>query len=246
MHPELGLLQPYWLLLLPLPWLWLYRLPHPDWPALLPRQAVRYPPLAHLPAAQTAAPASMARRWSSRITALALSLMLLALAQPVRYTQPLARQAPSEPVGTILLVGTAVSMSLRDYRLRGQPVDRMSLARTLVDGYVKNYRGRRLGLVILGHPPALWLPLTTDRAVVRDAVSRIRSTLGGRLTDMGATLQLVRKQFASPGDKVVVMVTDGGVQLGAISPQVTARAAGRRLQPVRDRDGITGTRHGRA
>ena len=122
------------------------------------------------------------------------------------------------------MVGTAISMTLRDYVIDGEPVDRMRLARTLVDGFVKNYSGRRIGLVILGNPPALWLPLTTDRMVVRDAVARIRSVLGGRLTDMGATLKLVREQFAGPGEKVVVMVTDGGLQLGEVSPREAARA----------------------
>jgi len=217
MAVEWSLLQPLWLLALPLVGLWLYLRRHVrHWPGFIQAMSLRYPPLAHLvDAASADAPDT---RRGNRLVAAGLALAVVALAQPVQLTAPLQAETQSEPVDLVLVVGTAISMRLRDYLVDGQPVDRMSLARQFLDGLVSGYRGRRIGLVLLGNPPLLWLPLSGDKQVVRDAIARIRPVLAGRLSDSGATLALVGERFAGPGEKVVVMVSDGGLQLGAISP----------------------------
>lgn len=222
MSTEFDLLQPYWLLLLPLPWLWLrWRQHHPSaWPNLAPTLSMRYPPLQHLGATQATSTANPRAEW---LLSTALCLFIIGLAQPVEYREAIAEQAPSEPVDMVLVIGTAISMGLQDYIVDERPVDRMALTRNLAKDFVQQYSGRRIGLVILGNPPALWLPLTHDKAVVQDAIARIRTVLGGRLSNMGATLELVDQHFSADGtDKVVVMVTDGSLQLGAISPQEAA------------------------
>ena len=85
MDAELGLLQPWWLLLLPLPWLWLRWRRHRQqaWPSLLPRLAVHYPPLSHLPEELPQTSVRSPGQWCDRLTAMALTLLLFALAQPV-------------------------------------------------------------------------------------------------------------------------------------------------------------------
>ncbi|MCU7800617.1 MAG: VWA domain-containing protein [gamma proteobacterium symbiont of Lucinoma myriamae] len=70
-------------------------------------------------------------------------------------------------------------MSLSDYEINGQIIDRLTLTRQLLDGFVSDYSGQRIGLVTLGNPPAIWLPLTSDKIIVQDAISRIRTFLGG-------------------------------------------------------------------
>jgi len=226
MEAELGLLQPGWLLLLPLPLVWLrwrHRRPR-AWPTLIEPPAIRYPllPVVRAAAADGAAAARPVR--GERLFAIALLLFIVALAQPVRYTGGLAGEATSEPIDLVIVAGTAISMTLQDYVVDGQRVDRMTMMRRLLDRFVVDYRGRRLGLVVLGNPPALWLPLTSDKGVVRDAVARLRPVLGGRLSDMGATLRLVSEGFHHDREKIVVLVTDGGLQLGDTAPQAAARA----------------------
>lgn len=218
MAADWSLLQPGWLLALPAVVLWLYLRRHTaNWPSLLPPMSLRYPPLAHLPTAADRSARPQARA-GNRLIAGALALLLLALAQPVQLTDAVKQRPESEPVDLVLAVGTAISMRLRDYRIDGQAIDRMSLARRFLDGFVSGYSGRRIGLVLLGNPPMLWLPLTDDRVAVRDAVARIRPVLSGRLSDTGATLALIAEQFDDAGEKVVVMVSDGGLQLGAVAP----------------------------
>jgi len=225
MAAELGLLQPGWLLLLPVPLAWLgWRRHHPrPWPPLIQPPAIRFPLLPAMRGATDAAPStpSGGGEW---LVAAALLLFIVALAQPVRYAGEVAGKAQSEPVDLLIVAGTAISMTLQDYVVDGQRVDRMTMMRRLLDRFVADYHGRRVGLIVLGNPPALWLPLTRDKAVVRDAVARLRPVLGGRLSDMGATLRLVWKDFREDREKVVVLVTDGGLQLGDTSPLAAARS----------------------
>jgi len=219
-----GFLQPLWLLLLPLPFVWLYfrYRSHGSWPALVPLVAIKYPLLQSLQTSAEPSQTGAGNHYADKLLTVAMCLMLFALAQPVHYKGDIEVAAESEPVDLVLVVGTAVSMTLRDYVIDQQRVDRMSLTRRLLDDFVADYSGRRIGLVILGNPPMLWMPFTDDKRAVRDAIGRIRTTLGGRLTDMGATLQLVGENFIESKDAVVVVVTDGGLQLGATSPRVAA------------------------
>jgi Ca-activated chloride channel family protein len=225
MGAEFGLLQPGWLLALPLPLFWLVwrrRQPRP-WLTLLPPIALRYPLLGIIKGEDRCADGTR-RNAPDRLVAVAIMLAVIALTQPVRYVGSVESEAASEPVDLVIVAGTAISMTLRDYVIDGERVDRMTLTRRLLDRFVADFQGRRIGLVVLGNPPALWLPLTSDKNVVRDAIARLRTTMVGRLSDTGAALQLVHEGYGSVADKVVLLVTDGGLQLGATSPQAAARA----------------------
>lgn len=227
MSGNFGLIQPTWLfLVLPVLLWWIRRLKQPYvWPRLIPQLTIHYPLLAAISTNENEVVKKTFR--GSRpdlLLAIAMCLMVLALAQPVRYTAKVTTGDNSEPVDLVLAVGTAISMSLRDYEIDGQAVDRMTLTRRLLDDFITDYSGNRIGLVISGSPPAMWLPLTTDKTVVTDAVSRIRTVLGGRLSDMGATLALIQNRFTGQGEKVVVLISDGGLQLGAISPEEAAKS----------------------
>lgn len=225
MNAEIGLLQPYWLLLLPLPLVWLAwrRKRRQPWPVLLPPMTLRFPLLGVVHDSQR--PEARARSvLGERLIAAALLLAVIALAQPVRYVGIIEPTETSESVDLVIVASTAISMVLRDYMVDGERVDRMTMTRRLLDRFVADFQGRRIGLVVLGNPPALWLPLTPDKRVVRDAIARLRTVMIGRLSDTGAALKLVNDEFSDTADKVVVMLTDGGLQLGETSPLAAARA----------------------
>lgn len=230
MEGDLTLLRPLWLLLLPLAW-WLWRRPVAP-PALLAPLAMRYPPLADavVETGETAASQVVPGPrggWRGRLLAAAVACAVMALVQPAWLGKPLEAGERGEPVDLVLVVGTAITMGLRDYIVDGERVDRMTLTRRLLDRFLADYSGRRVGLVVLGDPPALWLPLTPDRAVVRHAVGRIRTTLGGRLTDIGAALELVAERFGDRQGAVVVMFSDASLQVGRIPPVAGAEALAR-------------------
>jgi len=217
MNPDINLLQPYWLLLLPLPWLWLYwRLTHPvSWPQILPKISMYYPLLEDIdPLKQSVKPSKKRTLSNEHIMAIALSFILLTLAQPVYYQADIEQQDQPEAVDMIIAVDTALSMSLKDYNLDGQKVSRIAASRHLLKTFINDYSGNRMGLVIMDSPPALWLPMTTDKAVMQDALTRINLFFGGKQSDLGATLNLIYKQFKDDQEKVIIVISDAGVQVG--------------------------------
>ncbi len=219
---NLHLLQPLWLLTLPPLLWWLRRHGHRlHWPALLPPARLSFPPLVRLDGDAATQPQS-APSLSRWLLGTALTLLIVALAQPAVETATVEGERRAEPVDLVLLVGTAVTMNLRDYLADGERVSRMTMLKTLLADFVQRWSGRRIALVVLGDPPAVWLPLTRDRDAVLDAIGRLRTGLGGRLSDTGGALTLIAERFAGD-DKVVVLLTDAGLQLGSIAPEQGAQ-----------------------
>lgn len=225
-----GLGQSLWLLLLPLPVTWyLHRArSQAPWPELLPRLAIRFPLPAALNSSTESASSASHSIAKERLLLLALLLFILALAQPQKYRGDILTNETTQPVDLTLLVDTNITMVIEDYQLGGENISRMQLTRQLLADFIENYSGTRIGLSLMGNPPLHWLPYTTDRSAVLDAVSRLRPAVGGRLSDMAASLQLVDDRYLSTQtdttqQRVVLMLTDSSLQLGAISPQQAAK-----------------------
>ncbi|NRP11018.1 MULTISPECIES: VWA domain-containing protein [unclassified Marinobacterium] len=224
MFSDWGMLQPLWLLLTPLILILFWRRRDTDapWPDLLQRERVRYPLYGELTNEQPEASQYQPRR--ERLLLMSMTLFVLALAQPVVYRDTIELPDQKDPVDLVLLVDTNITMVLKDYFDGQQSIERMSLTKELLSEFVNGFQGNRIGLSIMGNPPYHWLPFTDDRDAVTQAIARIRVTLGGRLSDMSASLKLVSDNYPTDLNPVVVMVTDSGMQLGETSPQAAAKA----------------------
>lgn len=222
MFSEWGVLQPAWLLLLPfiLVGYWQRRRIRAAWPDLWQRVGVCFPLSGELVNAQTKIQHYQPNR--ERLLFCAITLLIISLTQPVVYRESIELPDQREPVDLVLLVDTNITMVLKDYFDGDESIERMTLTKQLLSEFVDAFRGNRIGLSIMGNPPLHWLPFTTDWAAVTDAISRISVTLGGRLSDMSASLQLVSDRYPTDLNPVVVMVTDSGMQLGQIAPQTAA------------------------
>jgi Ca-activated chloride channel family protein len=231
MAADYGLLAPAWLLGLPLvavlTW-WLRRRGRMLPPVVGPL-AVRHPAAAR--AAGTSAGGGNRRRdW---LLPTALTLLVLALAEPVRLGPALPREEAATTL--MLLVDVSVSMVLTDYTLDGERVDRLSMAKRLLDGFVASLEGERVGLVVVGSPSALWVPPTRDHALVRQALGRLELTLAGRNAAIGDALVLTAEHLRDTPQRVAVLVSDGNGWVGRHTPDAGAerlRAAGVTLYAI--------------
>lgn len=223
MFSNLGLLQPLWLSLLLLVVLlfWRRRISNAPWPNVLHRGRIRFPLSVEME--NDAKEVSHYQPRRERLLLLSMTLFVVALTQPVIYRDTVERPVQKDPVDLVLLVDTNITMVLKDYFDGDRSIERMSLTKELLSGFVTGFQGNRIGLSLMGNPPLHWLPFTEDRRAVTDAISRIRVTLGGRLSDMSASLKLVKTHYSTDLKPVVVMVTDSGMQLGEISPQAAAK-----------------------
>ena len=138
----------------------------------------------------------------------------------------LPEKQQADPLDLILVVNTSVSMILKDYIVGGEQVDRMAMSRLLLQKLVSSFKGQRIGLVVMGRPSAIWLPLTSDFSLVSNIIGRLKTTLGGRNSDIAETLALIQKKFTPDSEKsqtIVMMVSDGYEQLGVISPEAAVQ-----------------------
>ncbi len=216
MWGEVTLLSPGWLLLLPLTVLvalrWGTRIQGLFTPT--PSIEVRHPLadcLHTLSARSTGSPLYV------RIVVIAaLSLMLLAMAQPVRLGAPLNDE--TLPVELVIMVDTSVTMSIRDYLVEGEAVDRLTVAKVILDRFLSEFKGRRVALVVLGQPSAIWLPLTKEIDLARHLLGRLKPSLAGRHAGVGDALVEVAEQFSDESGRIAMLVSDGVLPAGTISP----------------------------
>lgn len=236
MDNDWQLLQPYWLLLFPALWAWhkLHVKQGLHWAKLISPIQLRYPPLSLN--VKTKFNKQTQTSTALHLTTLAFALCIIALTQPQILGTPLNKGTEKTPVDVVLVVGTSISMVLRDYSINDETVSRMQMTKHVLQKFITDFKGRRLALVVLGSPAAVWLPLSEDKQLIQDAVQRLRPTLGGRLSDLGGALSLVAKKFGDPKQETsVLLFSDGGLQLGALSPQQGAEAikqAGLKLHSI--------------
>ena len=232
MPEQLQFLQPGWLMaaLVPL---------------VLALLATRLPALAHLPAMHAGIrlrhtrPECLAAgtgrrdlRHAAPLQALALSLFMLALAQPVHLGRRLPQPPPSLDIHFI--VDASVSMILRDYVVDGQRVDRMTVLRQSLDHFVDQLQGERISIMVFGEHALTLVPPTWDTHLARRMIRRIEPGIAGRFNGMGDALALAASQIPTQRQRrqILVLMTDADKDTGHIPPLQAAALAARRKLPV--------------
>jgi Ca-activated chloride channel family protein len=222
-----GWTRPYWILLLPLvAWALLHALRSPPasipWPGMA--QALR---------------AGARSRDPLRGLALALrGAALLALAGVMAGPVGVHRLPPEPGFGLDLVLAVDASGSMRslDAEVDGHWRSRLDLAREVVGRFAEQRaaEGDRVGLVVFGESVFTACPLTSDGALLAAALGRVRPGMAGEATALGDALVLgVRRALGSrsagsgPAGRVVVLLTDGRSNAGAVSVEsATGLAAG--------------------
>ncbi len=164
----------------------------------------------------------------------------LALAQPYR----LGPQLPSPPEyrDTIFIMDTSVSLVLRDYLVDGERVDRMTILKAVLEHFIDQLDGNRIGVTVFSERPYTLLPLTDDYALLKTMVRRLRpAVLTGRTSDLGTglvyTLQQLREmEQPDPAHRpALVLLTDANRSYRETDPRDVAtllREQGYRLHTI--------------
>jgi Ca-activated chloride channel family protein len=201
------------LLLLPL-WLWWHHRRERAQPTIA---FSRLPVLAGGPR-----PSLRALRWLPRLRALALGGLIVALAQPRSGAR--AERVNSDGIDIALTIDISSSMLAEDF----QPQNRMEVAREKLKRFVVGRKTDRVGLVAFSGEALTQVPLTTDYPVVLAAIDNLQV---GQLEDgtaIGTAIATAANRLRnSPGrSRVMVLLTDGENNRGAIDPRTAAQAAG--------------------
>jgi Ca-activated chloride channel family protein len=177
--------------------------------------------------------------WLSGLArALAIALLAVALAEPVREHR--APPPPGEGLDLVLVLDASDSMRALDTQVEGEWRTRFELARSVVARFARERAadGDRIGLVVFGETAFTLSPLSSDGALLEAALTRAEAGMAGGATALGDALALSVKRVAPEEDarpsdapaagRLVVLLTDGRSNAGAVPPAVAAALASAR------------------
>ena len=213
---ELGPLQfaqPWWLLLLLLLPVW-WLLARRRRPAAIVFS--RVPVLARGPRAGRGISKTLAI-----LRNLALASGIIALARPRSGAR--AETSTTEGINMVIAFDISSSMLAMDF----QPQNRLEVARAKIKQFVRTRTSDRIGIVAFSGEALTQVPLTTDYPVVQAALDNLQP---GQLEDgtaIGTAIATAANRLKdAPGkSRVMIVLTDGVNNRGAIDPRTAARAA---------------------
>ncbi len=221
------LAQPWLLALLPLPLLVWYLVPpyHTAQRALV---VPFLPRLAALVGRDPALGAAVARgsvwRWLS--VCFCWACAVLALARPQLIELPIHKDIPVRDL--LLAVDLSGSMATQDFRnAQGQTTDRLTAVKAVLDQFLANRHGDRVGLIFFGSAAFVQAPFTEDLEVVRQLLDEAQESMAGPQTAFGDALGLAINTFdrSAVKERVLIALTDGNDTASQMPPDKAAQVA---------------------
>ena len=157
---------------------------------------------------------------------LALGLCILGLARP----QTTGGQAPLKASGIDIAVALDMSGSMiaEDFELRGERVNRLTIAKDTLQTFIQERPADRIGLVVFGTEAFVAAPPTLDHDFLNRVMERLElGTINGEQTAIGSGLatSVNRLRELKSKSRIVILMTDGQNNAGKIPPDTAAEAA---------------------
>lgn len=152
---------------------------------------------------------------------IALAALVVALARPRSGAH--TETQTSEGINIVLAIDLSSSMLALDFR----PQNRLQVAKEKVREFIARRTSDRIGVVAFAGEALTQVPLTTDYPVVMQAVANLQA---GQLEDgtaIGTAIATSANRLRdAPGrSRVMIVLTDGVNNRGAVEPLVAAKAA---------------------
>ena len=155
------------------------------------------------------------------LRSLVIAGLVVALARPRAAGR--TAQSNAEGINIVIAFDISSSMLAEDF----QPQNRLEVAREKVKQFITRRSSDRIGVVAFSGEALTQVPLTTDYPVVLSAVDNLQP---GQLDDgtaIGTAIVTAANRLrGAPGrSRVMVLLTDGVNNRGAIDPRTAAQAA---------------------
>jgi Ca-activated chloride channel family protein len=155
------------------------------------------------------------------LRSVAIALLVMALARPRAAGR--TAQSNAEGINIVIAFDISSSMLAEDF----QPQNRLEVAREKVKQFITKRSSDRIGVVAFSGEALTQVPLTTDYPVVLQAVDNLQP---GQLDDgtaIGTAIVTAANRLrGAPGrSRVMVLLTDGVNNRGAVDPRTAAQAA---------------------
>jgi Ca-activated chloride channel family protein len=168
---------------------------------------------------------SRAGKWLGTLRILALSALVVALAQPqmVHGTS----EIDANGIDIILAVDVSGSMEALDFTINNEPANRVEVVKEVVSRFIEERPNDRIGLVAFAGRPYMVSPLTLDHQWLQKRLQTIHPGMVEEGTAIGAALgsSVNRLRDQKAKSRIVILLTDGMNNAGKILPVTAAEAA---------------------
>ena len=153
-----------------------------------------------------------------RVFVIALLIVVVARPQSVEKWQ----NVTTEGIDIIVALDISSSMLARDF----EP-NRLEASKDLAMQFISGRENDRVGLVVFSGESFTQCPLTTDKSVILNLFKDIKSGMieDGTAIGMGLATSISRLKDSKAKSKVVILLTDGVNNRGAMSPATAAEIA---------------------
>ena len=159
--------------------------------------------------------------WVFRL--LAIALLIVALARP-RTANVSTRTKTTKGIDIVMAIDISSSMLSRDLR-----PNRLVALKEVAQTFVSDRINDRIGLVVYAGESYTKTPITSDKAVVTDALSNLNYERGviddGTAIGMGLATAVNRLKDSKALSKGIILLTDGVNNAGFVDPTTAAGLA---------------------
>ena len=150
----------------------------------------------------------------------AISLIIIAIARPRSSSD--VEKVNTEGIDIVLAMDVSTSMLARDFK-----PDRISAAKDIAVEFIAQRPTDRMGIVVFAGESYTQCPLTTDRATLINLMKEVQTGLieYGTAIGNGLTTAVARMMDSDAPSRVVILLTDGVNNRGAVAPLTAAEIA---------------------
>ncbi len=151
---------------------------------------------------------------------LAFISLIIALARP--QTSSSMEKISSEGIDIVISLDISTSMLAEDFK-----PNRLEAAKNQAMEFIDKRVNDRLGLVIFAAESFTQCPVTVDHTVLKNLISNIETGMleDGTAIGMGLANAVSRLKDSKAKSKVIILLTDGVNNTGAVAPQTAAEIA---------------------
>jgi Ca-activated chloride channel family protein len=121
-------------------------------------------------------------------------LVIFSLTRPQMVLEPVTKTVPTRDL--LLLVDLSGSMETEDFvDKNGRKTDRLTAVKEVLDDFLANRKGDRVGLIFFGSAAFVQVPFTEDLDVCRTLLDEAQVRMAGPRTMMGDAIGLAINVF---------------------------------------------------
>jgi len=156
---------------------------------------------------------------------IAITLFIIAFARPQEGSK--RTEILSQGVDIILAIDTSGSMQALDFKKNDAQVTRLSVVKDVITEFVKHREMDRMGMVVFGANAFTQCPLTLDQSILLSFIDKLKIGMAGDATAIGSAIGISSKRLKDlkSKSKIIILLTDGRNNSGAISPIQAAEIA---------------------